>query len=216
MGEGRGGEKKKVLLTSLGAEARFSLSALAVGILESCSQILQSPSWATPWLQVTASVMARRRWAAAPSTRSTFNGAARQWPTFLAAPSPPSPGAQVYAGGTPASSGRPRGLAAQLRTSKPARIFLLLKKKNTNNKPRIQPVILAEGSLAREARGKGNPSLPTEPSAWAAGEPAPPRRRHPALPACRSPSRLSIAPPAPAWAFLPPSLTSSAADRLRT
>lgn len=123
------GGKKKVLLTSLGAEARFSLSALAVGILESCSQILQSPSWATPWLQVTASVMARRRWAAAPSTRSTFNGAARQWPTFLAAPSPPSPGAQVYAGGTPASSGRPRGLAAQLRTSKPARIFLLLKKK---------------------------------------------------------------------------------------
>lgn len=123
------GGKKKVLLTSLGAEARFSLSALAVGILESCSQILQSPSWATPWLQVTASVMARRRWAAAPSTRSTFNGAARQWPTFLAAPSPPSPGAQVYAGGTPASSGRPRGLAAQLRTSKPAWIFLLLKKK---------------------------------------------------------------------------------------
>lgn len=55
-----GKKKKKVLLTSLGAEARFSLSALAVGILENCSQILQSPSWATPWLQVTASVMARR------------------------------------------------------------------------------------------------------------------------------------------------------------
>lgn len=34
---------KKVLLTSLGDEARFSLFALAVGISESCSQILRFP-----------------------------------------------------------------------------------------------------------------------------------------------------------------------------
>lgn len=36
-------KKKKVLLTSLGDEARFSLFALAVGISESCSQILRFP-----------------------------------------------------------------------------------------------------------------------------------------------------------------------------
>ena len=42
---GRRPEKdmKKVLLTSLGDEARFSLFALAVGISESCSQILRFP-----------------------------------------------------------------------------------------------------------------------------------------------------------------------------
>jgi len=137
---GKKKKKKKVVLTILGAEARFSLSAPAAGILESCSQILQSPSWATPWLQVTASVMARRGWALPHAHAPPLTGLPASGQHFWQPLLPPPQALRCTRGARQHPRADPGDYSGSAPDCKPARIFLLLKTKK-NQKQTKNPTI---------------------------------------------------------------------------